>query len=50
MRRFHDRLQEASFTTWNHRASALPTPNSNAKELWREAKDRLAASTNGGHR
>src|SRR5262249_55626418 len=36
IRRFHDRLKEASFTTWNHHAGALPTPKSNAKELWRE--------------
>lgn len=50
MRRFHDRLTEASFTTWNHRAAALPAPKSSAEELWREAKDRLATSTTGGNR
>lgn len=49
MQRFHDRLAEASFTTWNRSTATLPKPNSNAKELWHEAKDRLAASTKGGH-
>ncbi len=48
MRRFHDRLEEASFTTWNHRAAALPTPKSNAGQLWQEARERLATSTTGG--
>jgi len=50
MRRFHNRLEQASFTTWNHRAAELPTPQSNAMELWREAKDRLASSKTGEHR
>ena len=50
MRRFHDRLTEASFATWNHSAASLPVANSNAKPLWQDAKDRLAATTTGGQR
>ncbi len=48
MARYHDRLREASFTTWPRSAGELPRANSNAKELWREAKARLATSTTEG--
>jgi hypothetical protein len=48
MQRFHDRLTDASFTTWRRPVSELPEPNSSAKELWHEAKERLAAASTGG--
>jgi heme-degrading monooxygenase HmoA len=48
MAKFHDRLTDASFTTWKRDASELPKANSTAMELWQEAKDRLANSNAGG--
>jgi len=47
MARYHDRVTHTSFTTWSVEASDLPDPNSNAKKLWGEAKNRLAAPTEG---
>jgi hypothetical protein len=50
MRRYHDRLDGAWFTSWSPTASELPKPNSNAKALWAEARDRLAGANSGGGR
>jgi hypothetical protein len=47
MRRFHDRLQGSSFTSWNVNVDQLPEPRSNAKHLWSEAKQRLTPTTGG---
>ena len=47
MRRFHEKLVRSSFTTWDQSVAELPEPNSNAKQLWSEAKDRLAAVASG---
>ena len=44
MRRFHDRLERATFTTWSVPAADLPKARSRATELWRVARERLAAS------
>jgi hypothetical protein len=47
MQRFHDRLEGSSFTTWKVNVAQLPEPRSNAKQLWSEAKQRLAQTTGG---
>lgn len=44
MRRFHDRLAHATFTTWSVPVDELPKARSGAKELWRSARERLAAT------
>jgi hypothetical protein len=50
MRRYHDRLAGTGFVSWSRREDALPKPHSNAKDLWREARERLATfTTTGGH-
>ena len=38
MRRFHDRLEHTTFTTWSVPADDLPKARSHAKELWRSAR------------
>jgi hypothetical protein len=43
MGRFHEKLVRSSFTTWDQSVAEVAEPNSNAKQLWSEAKDRLAA-------
>jgi hypothetical protein len=48
MARYRGRLRQASFSTWERRAGDLPRANSNAKELWGEARTRLARSTTEG--
>ena len=47
MQRFHDRLEGSSFTSWKVNVAQLPEPRSNAKQLWSEAKQRLAQTTGG---
>ena len=44
MERFHARLAQASFTTWNVPTKQLPEPRSAGEELWREVERRLAAT------
>jgi heme-degrading monooxygenase HmoA len=48
MQRYHDRLDGASFTTWHRAGDGLPERNSTAKDLWREARERLATVEVGG--
>ena len=48
MRKYHDRIDGAWFTTWERAESELPKPNTNAKALWTEAKDRLAGAHSKG--
>ena len=48
MGRYHDKLSEAQFTTWTVQVADLPKPRSNAKDLWRDAKARLAADEQDG--
>ena len=48
MGRYHDKLTEAQFTTWTVQVADLPKPRSNAKDLWRDAKARLAADEQDG--
>jgi len=43
MEKFHDRLLDTGFETWTMAAAGLPEKNSNAKDLWRHARDRLRA-------
>jgi len=50
MGRFHARLIDPKFVSWMVPGAALPKPHSNAKELWREAKTRLAANQKEGAR
>ena len=44
MGRYHDRLAGAQFTTWSTAATASPAARSNAKELWKEGRRRLATA------
>jgi hypothetical protein len=50
MRRFHDAMEGADFTTWTVDAGELPRGRSNARELWREARARLTTARTGGAR
>ena len=50
MRRYHDRLAGATFTTFTVPATSLPAVNGNAKDLWRDARERLAAENEGANR
>jgi hypothetical protein len=50
MRRFHDAMKGASFVSWTVHADALPAVHSNARELWRAARDRLTTASIGGPR
>ena len=43
MRRFRDRLERATFTTWSVPVDDLPKARSSAKELWQSARERLAS-------
>ena len=47
MQRYHERMNGSAFTTWTVKTGDLPEPRSSAKQLWSEAKQRLAASTTG---
>lgn len=42
MAEYHDRLHGTAFTQWTIEPRALPKQLSNAKELWAEARARLA--------
>ena len=50
MGRFRDRLTSTGFTTWAVASPELPKRGSNAKNLWRDAKTRLAATSKEGAR
>jgi hypothetical protein len=50
MRRYHDKLATAAFATFTQPASAVPKANSNAKDLWRQARERLATGHEGAKR
>ena len=43
MVKYRGRLETAEFQTWTVRGDALPKPRSNAKELWHDARARLAS-------
>jgi quinol monooxygenase YgiN len=45
MRRFNDRLAGTGFVSWTVDAAEVPNPHSNAKDLWRDAHERLAGRT-----
>jgi hypothetical protein len=47
MQRYHERMVDSAFTTWTVKTGDLPERRSNAKQLWTEAKRRLASSTAG---
>jgi hypothetical protein len=47
MRRYHERMNGSAFTTFPVGVGELPEPRSNAKQLWTDAKQRLAGSTTG---
>ena len=44
MSRYHDRLEQAKFTTWSVSGATLPGAHSNAKDLWDEGRRRLDPS------
>jgi hypothetical protein len=44
MAKYHERLEDAQFTTWSTSASALPAARSNARDLWTEGRARLATT------
>jgi len=48
MRAFHDRLAGTAFVSWTRPVAELPGPHRNAKDLWHDAKERIAVSTPGG--
>ena len=50
MARFRSRLTQATFTTWTVASVDLPSPRSNAKDLWHAGRERLAATTRGANR
>ena len=50
MARFRSRLTHATFTTWTVASVDLPSARSNAKDLWRAGRARLAATTRGANR
>jgi hypothetical protein len=50
MQRFRGRLADSGFITFGVRVGALPEPKSNAKDVWRQAWERLAASSAGAAR
>ena len=50
MARFRSRLTQATFTTWTVASVDLPSARSNAKDLWRAGRERLAATTRGANR
>jgi len=50
MSRFHDRLSNPQFTTWTLPRTDMPKPGSTAKNLWRDARTRLAAALSEGAR
>ena len=45
MQRYHERMVDSAFTMWTVKTRDLPERRSNAKELWTEAKRRLASAT-----
>jgi quinol monooxygenase YgiN len=47
MRAFHGRMHGSRFTTWTVPRADLPAARSNAKSLWRAAKERLATAKEG---
>jgi quinol monooxygenase YgiN len=47
MRRYHERMNGSAFTTFPVKVGELPEPRSNAKPLWSDAQQRLAASISG---
>ena len=47
MTRYHDRLTDPQFVTWTIDGRDLPKANSNAKQLWRDARARLASAKSG---
>ena len=48
MRKYHDRMKDAAFTTWTEPASDLPHARSNSRNLWQRARGRLAAAAGTG--
>jgi hypothetical protein len=42
MSKYHDRLEDAEFTTWTTGSATLPDARSNARDLWFDGKHRLA--------
>ena len=47
MRRYHERMNGSAFTTFPVKIGDLPEPRSNAKQLWSDAKQRLASMISG---
>jgi hypothetical protein len=47
MSKYHDRLADPQFVTWTEPARELPKPYSNAKALWRTAREKLARAKSG---